>query len=90
MMPPLLGTGPRHDRIGTTCASAGLGGPGWGGRFNAMCWTGCNGQMCARDCGPGRSIQFWVPCNFAVGLGHTCHLTEDEIAALQNVLGMQP
>ena len=51
-----------------------------------MTWTGCNGQMCARDCGPGHSATLWVPCNFAVGHGHHVTLVDEEIAEITAAL----
>jgi hypothetical protein len=88
--PPIMGTGPRHDRTGTDYATAGIGDPhdcGWYAKLDAMTWTGCNGQRCARDCGPGHSVRLWVACAFAVGGGHSFHLRDEEIMAVRDVLG---
>lgn len=89
---PLLamGTGPRHYRVGSTYGAAQLGDPGRAARLKVMTWTGCNGQTCARDCGPGHSAVLWVPCNFAVGHGHHYTLSDGEIAGLRDVLGRMP
>lgn len=84
-LPLVSGTG--HDRTGSKWARADLGRRSkplaW---LEAITWAGCNGQMCARDCGPGHHVVLWVPCNFAVGGGHHITLADEEIAALRDVL----
>lgn len=86
----LLGTGPRHERTGTLVVAARVGGEDYRATLKAMTWTGCNGQRCARDCGPGHHVVLWVPCQFAVGHGHHYTVTDEEIARLRDVLRMLP
>ena len=84
----IMGTGPRHDRTGTEYAKAVIGDKR--GRYadlEVMTWTGCNGQMCARDCGPGHHVRLWVPCRFAVGDGHWITLADAETTVLRDALG---
>lgn len=83
-----LGLGPRHDTVGGKFEVAMLGERGRSGKIDAATWTGCNGQMCGRQCGPGRSVRLWVPCRFAVSGGHSCHLNDEEIEALRRVMGL--
>ena len=85
-----MGTGPRHDRTGTVLITAHIGGEGYRATLEVMTWTGCNGQRCARDCGPGHHAVLSVPCQFAVGNRHHYTLSDEEIAGLRKMLGALP